>query len=138
MCLWVDGENLYIRRSENIRVWNDGVKVQEPRYPWEFVQLGNCGSPIETEAGWKTLIPSMGFPAGKTKTMVVDTPQLPPGVRRLRIVASQWLSWDRIAWTDEIADDEALLVSRLEPRDAELRFRGFSEIQGLRFICWVY
>ncbi len=81
---------------------------------------------VETSVGWETLLPEIGFPAGKTKTMVVDTPALPPGARRLRVVSDLWLAWDRIAWSTEPADEAAHLVARLAPRRAELRFRGFS------------
>ena len=56
----VDGENLYLARSKNIRFWNEGVRIREPRYAWEFVQIGNCGSPIETEAGWLLLTHGVG------------------------------------------------------------------------------
>jgi hypothetical protein len=73
----------------------------------------------------------MGFPAGKTKTLVVDTPPLPAGAHRLRIVTSLWLAWDRIAWTRERADvtDKIPQVrARLLPREAELRYRGFSAL----------
>ncbi|HKI00663.1 MAG TPA: FG-GAP-like repeat-containing protein [Thermoanaerobaculia bacterium] len=83
---------------------------------------------VETAAGWKTLLPSMGFPAGKTKTMVVDTPPLPPGARRLRIVTSLWLGWDRIAWTRETADDVPVIRARLTPAAADLHYRGFSRL----------
>jgi tetratricopeptide (TPR) repeat protein len=83
---------------------------------------------VEVDGAWRVLMPNMGFPAGKTKTMVVDTPPLPPGARRLRIVTGQWLGWDRIAWTTAagIADDEPRVVARLDPQIAELRYRGFS------------
>jgi hypothetical protein len=70
----------------------------------------------------------MGFPAGKTKTMVVDTPPLPPGASKLRIVTRQWLGWDRVAWTTAPADDAARVVARLDPARAELAFRGFSRM----------
>ncbi|MFQ5348974.1 MAG: FG-GAP-like repeat-containing protein [Thermoanaerobaculia bacterium] len=83
---------------------------------------------VETAEGWRPLLDPMGFPAGKTKRMVVDTPPLPQGARKLRIVSNQWLSWDRIAWTLEPADDEPRVVSKLEPRLADLRFRGFSRV----------
>ncbi len=83
---------------------------------------------VETAEGWRTLMPSMGFPAGKTKTMVVDTPPLPEGARRLRIVATQWLSWDRVAWSLAPADDAPRVVARLPPVTAELRYRGFSAL----------
>ncbi|MCP4202260.1 MAG: hypothetical protein GY769_10020 [bacterium] len=81
-----------------------------------------------TAEGWVPLVENMGFPAGKTKTMVVDTPQVPEGASRLRIVSNQWLSWDRIAWTVEPVDDVAVVQARLEPKTAELRFRGFSRL----------
>jgi hypothetical protein len=83
---------------------------------------------VETDAGWKTLLPSMGFPAGKTKTMVVDTPALPAGSRRLRIVTSLWLGWDRIAWTDRPDDAAATIRARLSANSADLHYRGFSKL----------
>jgi predicted GH43/DUF377 family glycosyl hydrolase len=56
-----DGKNLYLLRSRNLSVWDDdGVLLMEPRYPWEFIQIGNCGSPIETEAGWLLLTHGVG------------------------------------------------------------------------------
>jgi tetratricopeptide (TPR) repeat protein len=81
---------------------------------------------VETAEGWETLMPNPGFPAGKTKTMIIDTPPLPPESRRLRIVGSQWLSWDRIAWSLSPADDEPMVVAKLEADTADLRYRGFS------------
>jgi predicted GH43/DUF377 family glycosyl hydrolase len=56
----IDGENLYVLKSDNVLVWDEQVKVQEPEFPWEFVQVGNCGSPIETEAGWLLLTHGVG------------------------------------------------------------------------------
>ncbi|MEO6041523.1 MAG: glycoside hydrolase family 130 protein [Croceibacterium sp.] len=48
-----DGKNLFLLRSDRIDRWNsEGVLLMEPRYPWEFIQIGNCGSPILTDAGW--------------------------------------------------------------------------------------
>ena len=81
---------------------------------------------VETADGWQTLVEAMGFPAGKTKTMVIDTPPLPAGARRLRIVTSLWLHWDRLAWTLRPADDEVRIVAKLAPTVADLRYRGFS------------
>lgn len=97
--------------------------AQRPDLPPVFPRVE-----VETEAGWQALVPEMGFPAGKTKTMVVDTPPLPEGARRLRILTNQWLAWDRIAWTTKRVDKEAKVVARLSPRTADLRFRGFSEM----------
>jgi hypothetical protein len=81
---------------------------------------------VETASGWEVLIPNMGFPAGKTKTMVVDTPPLPSDSSRLRIVSNQWLSWDRLAWSTSPADEALEVIARLDPIQADLRFRGYS------------
>jgi predicted GH43/DUF377 family glycosyl hydrolase len=50
-----DNENNYIMFSKNLYDWESRQMLLKPKYPWEFVQLGNCGSPIETEAGWVVL-----------------------------------------------------------------------------------
>jgi predicted GH43/DUF377 family glycosyl hydrolase len=48
-----DGKNLFLLRSDSLDMWDDdGVLLMEPKYPWEFIQIGNCGSPIPTEHGW--------------------------------------------------------------------------------------
>jgi predicted GH43/DUF377 family glycosyl hydrolase len=55
-----DGENLYLLTSDNIHFWNEAYKLQAPAEPWEFVQIGNCGSPLETDAGWILLTHGVG------------------------------------------------------------------------------
>jgi len=55
-----DGENIYIMNSGNIYEWNNPIIFREPQYSWESVQIGNCGSPIETEKGWLLLTHSVG------------------------------------------------------------------------------
>ncbi|HTG35170.1 MAG TPA: FG-GAP-like repeat-containing protein [Thermoanaerobaculia bacterium] len=97
--------------------------AQRPDFPYLPPRLE-----VKTAKGWETLIPSMGFPAGKTKTMVVDTPPLPAGAHRLRIVTSLWLGWDRIAWTRATADGVPVVQARLEPRASDLQYRGFSRL----------
>lgn len=48
-----DGRNLYLIKSDRLDRWNsEGTLLMEPKYPWEFIQIGNCGSPILTNAGW--------------------------------------------------------------------------------------
>ncbi|WP_241461644.1 glycoside hydrolase family 130 protein [Aurantiacibacter luteus] len=48
-----DGKNLYLLRSRRIDRWDsEGVLLMQPKYPWEFIQIGNCGSPILTDHGW--------------------------------------------------------------------------------------
>ena len=55
-----DGVNNYLMFSDDIHVWHDARKIQEPLYPWEFIQLGNCGSPLETEKGWLLITHGVG------------------------------------------------------------------------------
>jgi len=55
-----DGVNLHIMRSEHLHFWQHADIIQRPEHPWEFVQIGNCGSPLETEAGWLLLTHGVG------------------------------------------------------------------------------
>lgn len=55
-----DNENIYLMFSDNIHFWNERTVLLEPTFPWELVQLGNCGSPIETDAGWLVLSHGVG------------------------------------------------------------------------------
>ncbi len=55
-----DDENLYLMLSDNVHFWNDPVLLQTPKHPWEFVKIGNCGSPIETSAGWLLITHGVG------------------------------------------------------------------------------
>ena len=55
-----DNENIYLMFSDNVHFWNERKVLLSPIFPWELVQLGNCGSPIETEAGWLVLSHGVG------------------------------------------------------------------------------
>jgi len=55
-----DNENIYFMYSDNIHFWYEAELLLKPTFPWEFVQLGNCGSPMETEAGWLVLSHGVG------------------------------------------------------------------------------
>ncbi|MGP8248220.1 MAG: glycoside hydrolase family 130 protein [Bryobacteraceae bacterium] len=55
-----DNENIYLMYSDNVHFWNDCSVLLKPTFPWELVQLGNCGSPIETDAGWLVLSHGVG------------------------------------------------------------------------------
>lgn len=55
-----DGENLFIMSSDNIHFWHEAELLQTPRYPWELIQIGNCGSPVETDHGWILLTHGVG------------------------------------------------------------------------------
>ena len=56
----LDGINNYVMFSDTINLWHDAVKLQMPKFPWEFIQVGNCGSPIETEFGWLVITHGVG------------------------------------------------------------------------------
>jgi predicted GH43/DUF377 family glycosyl hydrolase len=55
-----DGENIFIMNSDNIYEWNDPKLLREPKYDWEFIQLGNCGSPMKTSEGWLLITHAVG------------------------------------------------------------------------------
>ena len=55
-----DGENNHIMFSDNIHFWQKSQIIQEPEHPWEFIQIGNCGSPLETDEGWIVLTHGVG------------------------------------------------------------------------------
>ncbi len=55
-----DNENIHLMFSDSLHFWYKSQLLLKPTYPWEFVQLGNCGSPIETEAGWLVLSHGVG------------------------------------------------------------------------------
>jgi predicted GH43/DUF377 family glycosyl hydrolase len=55
-----DAENIYVMFSDHLHFWHTMQLILEPRFPWEFIQLGNCGSPIETEAGWLVISHGVG------------------------------------------------------------------------------
>ena len=55
-----DGENNHIMFSDNIHFWQETQIIREPEYPWEFIQIGNCGSPLETDKGWVVLTHGVG------------------------------------------------------------------------------
>jgi predicted GH43/DUF377 family glycosyl hydrolase/CheY-like chemotaxis protein len=56
----IDGINNYIMFSDDINIWHEAKMIQKPKYPWEFIQVGNCGSPIETEHGWLVITHGVG------------------------------------------------------------------------------
>jgi len=56
----IDGVNNYIMFSDKVNVWENPQLLQEPKYPWEFIQIGNCGSPIETDKGWLLITHGVG------------------------------------------------------------------------------
>jgi predicted GH43/DUF377 family glycosyl hydrolase len=55
-----DNENIYLMFSDNVHFWNEHKLLLRPEYPWELIQIGNCGSPMETDAGWLVLSHGVG------------------------------------------------------------------------------
>jgi predicted GH43/DUF377 family glycosyl hydrolase len=60
MCSRIDGENLFISASDSVHFWEKAERLIAPKYPWELMQIGNCGSPIETPEGWLLLTHGVG------------------------------------------------------------------------------
>ena len=56
----LDDESVSVLMSDDPDTWNGGVSVIQPRFPWELVQMGNCGSPIELPEGWLVLTHGVG------------------------------------------------------------------------------
>ncbi|MDQ1332119.1 MAG: hypothetical protein QG576_153 [Bacteroidota bacterium] len=56
----IDGFNNYIDYSDNINIWREARLIQKPKFPWDMVQVGNCGSPVETEEGWLIITHGVG------------------------------------------------------------------------------
>jgi predicted GH43/DUF377 family glycosyl hydrolase len=55
-----DYENLYLMYSDHLHFWHTAQLLLKPAQPWEYIQLGNCGSPIETDAGWLVISHGVG------------------------------------------------------------------------------
>jgi beta-1,2-mannobiose phosphorylase / 1,2-beta-oligomannan phosphorylase len=55
-----DGVNNYLAYSDNISIWREAKLIQEPKYHWELLQIGNCGSPLETKDGWLVITHGVG------------------------------------------------------------------------------
>jgi predicted GH43/DUF377 family glycosyl hydrolase len=55
-----DGENIFLIRSNDMMHWGEGELLLKPMYPWEQVQMGNCGSPVELDEGWLILTHGVG------------------------------------------------------------------------------
>ncbi len=55
-----DGQNLFLIKSDDLLHWDEGNLLLEPAYPWELIQIGNCGPPIELDEGWLLLTHGVG------------------------------------------------------------------------------
>jgi len=100
---------------------------QDPSLPFPFPTLE-----AEVAPGiWKRVDVTVGAPAGKTKTMVVDLEgKLEAGTRRLRLTQAFEIHWDRIALMERKSNAQTK-ITFITPSEADLHFRGFSAIQNL-------
>jgi hypothetical protein len=86
---------------------------------------------VEANGKWAAVPVTVGAPAGKTKTIVVDlTGKLPPGARRLRLATAFEIHWDRIALFEK-RDNSETRIALMSPDVADLHWRGFSEVKHL-------
>jgi Tfp pilus assembly protein PilF len=100
---------------------------QDPSLPFPFPGLEAEVAP----GSWKTVEVTVGAPAGKTKTIVVDLEgKLEPGTRRLRLTQAFEIHWDRIALMEK-KPDARTTIAFITPGEADLHFRGFSPMQEL-------
>lgn len=56
----LDGFNNYIAFSDHVTIWREAKLLQQPKFPWEYIQIGNCGSPVETAEGWLVITHGVG------------------------------------------------------------------------------
>lgn len=56
----IDGVNNYLMYSKKVNQWDDPQIIQRPEYPWEYTQIGNCGSPLWTKEGWLVITHGVG------------------------------------------------------------------------------
>lgn len=59
-----DNENIWLLTSDDLYTWEKGTPILGPKYPWEFVQMGNCGSPLEIDEGWLVFTHGVGLVRG--------------------------------------------------------------------------
>jgi len=59
-----DSVNMWLLYSDDLYNWDEGTRIMGPKYPWEFVQIGNCGSPIEIDEGWLVFTHGVGMVRG--------------------------------------------------------------------------
>ena len=55
-----DNENIWLLSSHEFDAWSGGERILSPQWPWELIQIGNCGSPIEIDEGWLVLTHGVG------------------------------------------------------------------------------
>jgi len=99
----------------------------DPSLPFPFPSLEAEIAP----GTWKLVDVTVGTPAGKTKTILVDLEgKLDPGTRRLRLTQAFEIHWDRIGLMER-KPDASTDITFIAPTEADLHFRGFSPLENL-------
>ncbi len=98
-----DNENLFFMYSDNIHFWHEAIPLMKPTYPWEFVNIGNCGSPIETEHGWILLTHGVGaFRQYSMGAILLNKDDPSQVIGRLREPLIQWTETDRSGYVPNV------------------------------------
>ena len=98
-----DNENLFLMYSDNIHFWHESIPLMKPSYPWEFVQIGNCGSPIETEHGWLLLTHGVGpFRQYSISAILLDKENPSEIIGRLREPLIHWTDANRSGYVPNV------------------------------------
>ncbi|MDP2807820.1 MAG: glycoside hydrolase family 130 protein, partial [bacterium] len=98
-----DNENLFLMYSDNIHFWHESLPLMKPSYPWEFVQIGNCGSPMETGQGWLLLTHGVGpFRQYSIGAILLDREDPRKVIGRLREPLIHWTEAGRSGYVPNV------------------------------------
>ena len=98
-----DNENLFLMYSDNIHFWHEAQPLMKPSYPWEFMQIGNCGSPMETEQGWLLLTHGVGpFRQYSIGAALLDRDDPQKVIGRLREPLIRWTEAGRSGYVPNV------------------------------------
>jgi predicted GH43/DUF377 family glycosyl hydrolase len=98
-----DNENLFLMYSDNIHFWHEAVPLMKPSYPWEFVQIGTCSSPIETEHGWLLFTHGVGpFRQYSISAILLDKENPSQILGRLREPLIHWTETNRAGYVPNV------------------------------------
>jgi predicted GH43/DUF377 family glycosyl hydrolase len=98
-----DNENLFLMYSDNIHFWHETVPLMRPSYSWEFVQIGTCGSPIETGHGWLLLTHGVGpFRQYSISAILLDKENPSQILGRLREPLIHWTETNRSGYVPNV------------------------------------
>lgn len=98
-----DNENLFLMYSDNIHFWHEALPLLKPSFPWEYVQIGNCGSPIETKHGWILLTHGVGpFRQYAVSAVLLDRDNPLKILGRLNEPLIQWTEASRSGYVPNV------------------------------------